>query len=185
MKKPETVAQATADNQLQRRRFDPNTMPIRMHRAEHIYSRYFIGFDSTVRPSDILDPDFWAHQVEHFRPNDVIEIAAPRFEMEVRVLRVDRSYDRARPILRLLRVWPADLEIELPTLAGIEYRVEKINNTYRALASDGRVLAGGFRSEAELIREMEMLEARYGIALAEQLTEFHEAGLGKPQSAAD
>jgi hypothetical protein len=100
-------------------------LPTRLFPTEQDFTRYFLKPATAVRPEDLLDPDYWVHTVTWLRPNDRLEIVGTHFEIDLRVIRIDTSFLNPRPIFRLLRVWPPDLEITPPELRKLEYRIER------------------------------------------------------------
>jgi hypothetical protein len=134
----------------------------------------------------VFNPDFWAHVADRLRPNDRVEIVAPSWKLEIRVLRIDRSFVTPQPIFRALRVWLGDLEIQGPNLRKFEYSVQRLGeNVYRATTPDGRtLLSGTFMSEADVRDEMERLNARFEIAEREQRQALEALTKGRRKSAA-
>jgi hypothetical protein len=130
----------------------------------------------------LLDPEYWVHSVARLRPNDRLEIVGTHFEIELRVIRIDTSFLTPRPILRVLRVWPLDLEITPPELRKLEYRIERAGVTYRAVSPDGRtILTEGFETQADVESEMSRLNARFEIAVAEQRAALAPAAKSQPK----
>lgn len=144
-------------------------LPTSIYPTEQSFTRYFVKPDSAVRPEDLLNPDYWVHVVTRLRPNDRLEIVGVLFEIELRVIRIDTSFVNPRPIFRVLRVWPLDLEIKPPELRKLEYRIEQAGGTYRGVSLDGgTILTQGFQTEADAEGEMSRLNSRYEIANTEQ-----------------
>jgi hypothetical protein len=157
-------------------------LPTRLYPTEQHFTRYFVKPDSAVRPEDLLTPDYWVHAVERLRPNDRLEIVGTLFEIELRVIRIDTSFLNPRPIFRVLRVWPLDLEITPPELRNLEYRIERAGLKYRAVSPDGRtILTEGFETEADAEGEISRLNSRYEIANAEQRAALAPAAKRKPK----
>jgi hypothetical protein len=158
-------------------------LPTRLFPTEQDFTRYFLKPATAVRPEDLLDPDYWVHTVAWLRPNDRIEIVGTLFEIDLRVIRIDTSFLNPRPIFRLLRVWPPDLEITPPELRKLEYRIERAGLKYRAVSPDGRtILTEGFETEADAEGEMSRLNSRYEIANAEQQAALAPAAKRKPKT---
>ena len=149
--------------------FDHNVVPRRLERFEHRSTHYILEPHSSIRPNDVVNPDYWVHLVERLGVNDRIEVIGPLFEVDLRVLRIDRSFLNPRPIFRVLRTWPEDIEIAEPELRKLEYKIENIGSTYRAVSLNGRtILTQEFPTEADAEAEMERLNARFNIAEREQ-----------------
>jgi hypothetical protein len=147
-------------------------LPMHLWPSEQHFVRYFVQPASDVAPEDVLDPDFWPHVVAKLRLRDIIEVIADDFEIDLRVIRIDKAFLVPRPIFRVLRVWPVDLSIREPELRRLEFQIERTGEQYRAASPDGKtIFAQGFNTKADCEEEMSRLNARYEIAVREQ----HEA----------
>jgi hypothetical protein len=61
------------------------------HRGGADYDRalYFLNLGPGVTPEMVMDEEFWRHLAARFKVNDRLEIVAPDFDMDVRVVAVD------------------------------------------------------------------------------------------------
>jgi len=57
--------------------------------ADYDRSLYFVVLGAGITPAMVVDPDFWQHLAARFRVNDRLEIVAPDFDMDVRVVAID------------------------------------------------------------------------------------------------
>jgi hypothetical protein len=78
------------------------------HRGGADYDRalYFLNLGPGVTPEMVMDEEFWRHLAARFKVNDRLEIVAPDFDMDVRVVAVDPRGLWAK--MRELRRWPPE-----------------------------------------------------------------------------
>lgn len=75
-------------------------LPANSRAAKHAYNRHVVMADPGITPAHLIESDFWVHLAAKFRVNDVIEILAPDYEMDLRVVAIDSRnlWARVRPI---------------------------------------------------------------------------------------
>ncbi|MGJ0533832.1 hypothetical protein [Methylocystis sp.] len=121
----------------------PALLQRRFQIAEHMRAIYFVTVEESIKPEDVLRPDFWLHVASQLKPYDLIEVAVDSCEWRMELVVCDVWHCGAR-VAELNRIDMAGKEEEDQSV-GADLRVKWRGpvNKWCVVRADGVILRGG------------------------------------------
>jgi hypothetical protein len=118
----------------------PALLQRRFQLAEHTRAIYFVTVEESIKPEDVLQPDFWRHVASQLKPYDEIIVATDSCEWRMELLIADVWHCGAR-VVELGRTDMTGQE-ELDQSVGDDLRVKWRGpvNKWCVVRTDGVIL---------------------------------------------
>ncbi|WP_292534065.1 hypothetical protein [Methylocystis sp.] len=122
----------------------PALLQRRFALAEHMRAIYFVTVEESIKPEDVLRPDFWRHVASQLKPYDLIDVAVDSCAWRMELLVADVWHCGAR-VVEMSRV-DMTAEGEGGNDVADDLRVQwrgPVNKFCVVRASDKVILKGG------------------------------------------
>lgn len=136
----------------------PALLQRRFALAEHMRAIYFVTVEESIKPEDVLRPDFWRHVASQLKPYDLIEVAVDSCEWRMQLLICDVWHCGAR-VIEMNRFDMSGQEEEDQSV-GDDLRVKwrgPVNKWCVVRTSDGVILRAGLETKNVALENLSAL----------------------------
>lgn len=140
----------------------PAILQRRFALAEHARAHYFATVEESIKPEDVMRPDFWRCVANQMKPYDMIEVATDSCEWRMELLVADVWHNGARVV-----------ELSHTDVTGHEAEDESVGDDLRikwrgpvskwcVVRTDGVILRGGLPDKNVALENLATIASERG-----------------------